>query len=266
MLTRRQLFRDALLAAGAALGGPLLGKALAMGQASRLRLATLRYGGNWNTRTGALQRVLEQVDLRTSVLVTFDAGAAAADQTTIFQFPLLWMSGDLDVQPFSEQAVENLQRHMGFGGTLFADDTSGRADSAFAQSLRGELERVFPGRKLEPLPADHAVFRSYYYLARVAGRSRVSPRLEGITVDDRTVAIFSANDLSGVLENLRPEAEFGLGGIQSEEEVLAVRQAVNIVMYALTVNYKLDQVHVSYQLSHPESYPRLRRRPDEPQR
>jgi len=267
MLSRRDILSLALLVAMLALCGLIGQSALGMGDASKLRLATLRYEGNWGTRSSAPQHALEQVDLRTSVLVSFDITTVTAQHSAIFRFPLLWMTGDREIGPLSEQAVENLRRHLRFGGTLFADDTSGKPDSPFATSLKRELKRIFPEREMQPLPQDHAVFRSYYSIAKLPGRNAVSNRMEGITIDDRAAVIFCANDLSGSLEDMRPDAwDLGPQAQAGEGQELAARLAVNIVMYALTVNYKLDQVHVSYRLSHPELYPRLSAPAEGPQR
>ncbi len=229
-----------------------------MGRASRLQIAVLRYGGNWNGRPAALRTVLEEVGHRTSILVAAKPAEASADQEELFRYPLLWMMGDGQIEPFSQAEIEGLRRHLSFGGTLVADDTSGQKDSAFARSLAEELRRILPAAELEPLPSDHAVFRSYYYVSKVAGRTVTDPRLKAISIDDRAAVIFSPNDLSGALE--RDTAGNWKHAVQSadaEDRTLALRLAVNLVVYSMTVNYKLDQVHIAYRLSHPGRYPRL---------
>jgi hypothetical protein len=267
MLTRRDLLKHAFQATGAAILGLPARALLAMGDASRLRLALLRYDGNWNARPNALLRVQEELDLRTSVLVSFDSVTVSADQGNIFRYPMLWMTGDRAMEPFSETAIGNLRRHLGSGGTLFVDDASGSANSPFRQSLERELKRIFPNEQLKALPMDHAVFRSYYYIAKTAGRQQVSEHLEGITLDGRAAVIFCANDLSGALEDLGPRRwSAEVERRQPETLTLATRLAVNLVIYALTVDYKLDQVHVSYRLSHPELYPRLETAPGDSQK
>jgi hypothetical protein len=226
-----------------------------MGQASLFRLAVLRYGGGWNTRPTAPRTVLDEVERRTSVPVSPEPATVAAQEETIFSYPFLWMTGEGPIEPLPEHAVENLRRHLSFGGTLFADDTSGRAGSAFERSFAEQLERIFPTSKLQPLPAEHAVFRAYYYLGRVGGRKVVEPSLKGVTMGDRAAVIFSANDLSGALERGAAGMwHYQVAPPESENRTLALRLAVNLVIYALTVNYKLDQVHISYRLSNPQLY------------
>jgi len=255
-LTRRQMLRRALMAAACALGGSTVRGAFGMGKASLLRLAALRYEGNWHSRPTALGTVLAEVDLRTSVRVSPEPATVAAHQEALFHYPLLWMTGDGEIEPQPEGGIENLRRHLKFGGTLFADDASGEVDSAFSRSLRRELGRVFPRLQLEPLAPDHAVYRAYYFLADVPGRIAVAPHLEGITIDDRAAVIFSANDLSGALErDAAGRWRFPVPSPQAQERTLALRLAVNLVIYAMTVNYKLDQVHAMYRMRHPRLYP-----------
>jgi hypothetical protein len=257
MMTRRGLLKNLLAGtAGWFLAHPLARTALGMGDASLLRLGVLRYEGNWNSRPNAPRTVLEELQQRTSVLAWPEPVVVAADEQAIFRCPFLWITGDQEMSPISEQAVENLRRHLTFGGTLFADDTSGAADSAFSRALRRELGRVCPTRQFEPLPHDHAVFRAYYFLSKAVGLRVVEPRLEGITMEERAVVIFSPNDLSGALErDAGGQWRLEMDSKEPEDRTLAQRLAVNLVIYATTVNYKLDQVHISYRLRHPALYP-----------
>jgi len=256
MASRRDFLRCLALTAGAALTGRMLGGAIAMGKASLLELAMLRYEGNWQSRPTALRTLAQELDRRTSVRVRPEPAVVSAEQQAIFRHPLLWMSGGGEVGALPPEAVRNLRRHLTFGGTLVADDASGKADSAFSRSLRRELSRLFPGQALEPLPAGHAVYRAFYFLSEPLGRATAAPYLQGLTLQDRAAVILSPNDLLGALERTPGGGwRYELASGNPEDRVLALRLAVNLVIYALTVNYKLDQVHISYRLRHPELYP-----------
>jgi hypothetical protein len=256
-LSRREFMGRALLGAGyALLAGPLLRAVPGMGRASLFRPGILRYGGHWDGRPTCLRTVLSEVERRTSVEVAREAVRISAGDERLFERPFLWMSGDRPMEAFSPAAVENLRRHVRFGGTLFVDDTSGREDSEFAASFQREMERIFPGRRLESLEKDHALYRSFYHLKRPAGRREVSDELEAIVIDDRAAVIFSRNDLSGALERDGTGAwQYPMAGAPMEARDLSLRLGVNLVIYAMTVNYKLDQVQISYQLRHPGRYP-----------
>jgi hypothetical protein len=88
------------------------------------------------------------------------------------------------------------------------------------------------------------VYKSFYLLDRPVGRLAISPAMEGVVRDGRLVAAYVSNDLGGAWarDNLGNwEYEVVPGGERQRE--LSFRLGVNIVIYALTVDYKKDQVH-----------------------
>jgi len=80
---------------------------------------------------------------------------------------------------------------------------------------------------------------------RPVGRVNSTQWLEGITIGETTRVIYSRNDLSGALarspdgRNLYPVTP---GGESQRRE--AIKLGINLMMYALTSNYKKDQAHV----------------------
>jgi hypothetical protein len=256
-VNRRDFLKRALRWGGSALlAGPLLPGSMAMGRASLFRLAVLRYDGNWNGRPTCPETILAELRRRTSVEAFPEPVRVDATDQQLFELPFLWLTGDRPMEAFPPAAIKNLRRHLRFGGTLVADDASGEQRSEFAASFKREIERVFPSRRLQPLDKGHAVYRSFYHLRRAAGRRAISDTLEGISIDERAAVLLSRNDLSGALERT------GTGGWQypmetgtDEGRTLSLRLAVNLAIYALTINYKLDQVQISYQLRHPGRYP-----------
>ena len=66
-----------------------------------------------------------------------------------------------------------------------------------------------------------------------------------MTIGDWTPVVYTSNDLGGALErdpfgNYRFDCSPG----GEEQRSWATRLTVNLVLYALTVNYKKDQIHV----------------------
>src|SRR5512137_1048024 len=105
--------------------------------------------------------------------------------------------------------------------------------------------RLFPTRPLAPLPTDHAVYRSFFLLRRPVGRVDVVPWLEGITIGEMTPLVYCRNDLSGALDrgpDGRDRFAVEPGGAGQRRE--AVKLGVNLVVYALTSDYKKDATHV----------------------
>ena len=110
---------------------------------------------------------------------------------------------------------------------------------------RRELKRLFPERPLAVLPRDHVIYKSFYLLNGAVGRVEIDPELYGIDVDERTVVICSRNDAGGAWsrDNVgRWMFDVVPGGDRQRE--MAFRFGVNVVMYALCLDYKRDQVHV----------------------
>ncbi len=163
----------------------------------------------------------------------------------LFNTPLLLLTGGTAFEPLSDREVDALRTYLTSGGMLIADDTSGQKDSGFARSVRAQMSRVLGGRPFEPLPVDHAIFRSYYLIDGAWGRVDVSRDLEAIRVSGRAAVVLSPNDVLGAGERdatgawARPVDPGG-----SRQRELAIRLGVNMVVYALTLDYKEDLVHL----------------------
>ncbi|NUO08531.1 MAG: DUF4159 domain-containing protein [Candidatus Brocadia sp.] len=220
----------------------------AMGEASKFAFAQLEYsGGNWNPRPNAGKRLMWEIIKRTSVEARIDTVILRAEEGMLFEFPFLYMSGDQEFPPLSEKEINHLKLYLEFGGTLLIDDCLGKGDFGFDISVHREMKRLFPHKSLERLPADHAIFKSFYLLNQAYGRIMEKTYLEAITIENRAAVIYSHNDLGGAwakdpLGNWEYEA---IPGGETQRS-MAFRLGVNIIMYALTGDYKQDQVHLPF--------------------
>ena len=126
------------------------------------------------------------------------------------------------------------------------DDCSGNINSDFRTSVIRLCKRIFPTNQLLPLPSDHSVYRSFFLLEKPAGRNIVSDVLDGIQVGQIWPLLFCANDLSGALER-RADGSSRYPVIPGGEHqrVESIKLLINVIMYALTSNYKHDQAHVA---------------------
>jgi len=81
----------------------------------------------------------------------------------------------------------------------------------------------------------------------VSGRTAVRPFLYGVAVEDLTPAILCPNDLTGAYDG-DPVGGYTHpctpGGERQRE--MTFRLGVNLVLSALTGNYKKDQVHIPF--------------------
>jgi Domain of unknown function (DUF4159) len=255
--TRRQFIRQLVIAAGALLpwvparAGMRFeaGSSRTDEPSSLFIFAQLQYrGGDWDPHPSASVELLKEVERRTSIVVSSQRHTLTATDPDLFSYPFLYLTGALDFTPFTEDEIATLRRFLNFGGIMLVNDASGYRGSAFERRFREEVPRLFPDQGLARLPFDHAVFRSYYLVRMVAGRRLVSSSLEGVTIDDDwTPLIYCPNDLGGAWErdhlgNWRHECLPGGESQRSQSFMLGV----NVVMYAMTENYKKDKIHIPF--------------------
>lgn len=215
--------------------------------AARMQAAVLALRGlGDDDRPRAVTALLAAVQRRTAVEPDLSSvPRLLPTDPALFDHPLAMLSGDKAFEPLTDREVDALRSYLTSGGMLFVDDRSGVADSAFAKMVRQEMSRVLGGRVFEVLPPDHAVYRSYYLLDRAWGRVEASRDLEAIRVGGRAAVVLSADDLLGACERdalgewARPVEPGG-----SRQREMAIRLGVNVVMYALTLDYKEDLVHL----------------------
>jgi hypothetical protein len=209
--------------------------------------AQLRYPGSWDPNPRAAERFLEALRRRTSVEAASVRRVLDVGSPDLFSLPFLHVAGRGRFPNLGSEGEGWLRRYLEHGGFVLFDDATGISDSGFAEGVGEMLARVLPGRSLQPLPADHTVFQSFYLLRGVAGRTAARPFLYGVAVEDLTPAILCPNDLTGAYDGDR------VGGYTypctpggEHQREMAFRLGVNLVLYALTGNYKKDQVHIPF--------------------
>lgn len=221
--------------------------ARAIGDASLFDVRGVDYaGGSATPRPSAPRRLAWEVRKRTSVATQLTPTRARLDDPSIFETPFLYWSGDRAFAAMSGAEVAGLRRFVELGGFVLVDDAAPDA-SGFDASIRRELGRAFPTSPLQTLPPSHTVFRSFYLVDRPVGRVEGSPLIEGIERGGRLALAYSRHDLGGALarDNLGTwEHSVVPGGDEQREQ--AIRFAVNVVLYALCLDYKDDQVHAPF--------------------
>jgi Domain of unknown function (DUF4159)/Aerotolerance regulator N-terminal len=179
-------------------------------------------------------------------------------------FPVLYWPVLKTAEGLPEATLAKIDAFMKQGGMIIFDTRDfgtgrpsgtllgGRSASAL-QRLIGSLDLP----RLEPVPEGHVLTKSFYLLRTFPGRwdggqlwveagstnqsgSRRARRADGVTS-----IIVTSNDLASAWAldaRGRPLFPVVPGGEAQRE--MAMRTGVNIVMHALTGNYKADQVHV----------------------
>jgi len=164
---------------------------------------------------------------------------------SLFSQPFVALTGDRWFDPLPDAAVTNLRLYLREGGFLFVDDASGLDDSDFDRAVRRDLARILPGTKIAPVGRDHAIYRSFFILRGVSGRLLVRRHLEGMWLGDITPVLYSRNDLTGAWWR-SSGGSFALDVVPGgrRQRIEARKQGINLVLFAVTGNYKRDVVHV----------------------
>ena len=214
------------------------------------------------TRLG-LQKLALVLDQRTSAAIAEPVAIDPARDELAFYPLIYWPIVAGRPQPPSV-AVARLTAYMRNGGTVVFDTRD-----ALAQRQDGPptpeqlwLRKLLAGvdvPELEPTPRDHVVTKTFYLLDRFVGRTDVGQTwIEALPPPDPndhaqrparagdsvSPIIIASNDLAAawaVDERGAPLHPLIPGGPRQRE--MALRGGVNLVMYALTGNYKADQVH-----------------------
>lgn len=210
--------------------------------------AQLKYrGGDWNPHPLAVPPLMEELMQRTSIEPAEARHEISLTDPELFSYPFLYLAGRYDFEPFTEEEIEILRRFLSYGGFLLADDALGQPGYGFDRSLRREMKRVFPEREFTRLALGHTALRSYYLLRRIGGMRMVHPYLEGMSIGNTTPIIYCPNDLGGAWERdqlgnwLNPCTPGG-----EEQRRDAFHLGINVILYAMTENYKEDLIHVPF--------------------
>ena len=158
----------------------------------------------------------------------------------------------------SDATRAKLTAYMKNGGTIFFDTRDGGLDAELTGGGNTALQALLAKLNippLEPVPEKHVLTRSFYLLDRFPGRYEgPAPWVEAAGANGQTASgaadgvssiIIGANDYAAAWAiNDNGEPLNALVGSADRQREFAFRTGINVVMYALTGNYKADQVHV----------------------
>jgi hypothetical protein len=216
------------------------------------------------TSRAGLEGLVKVLTARTAV----EPGPPVAvdiERDEISFFPILYWPITQDAKVLSTSAAAKLDAYMKRGGMVIFDtrDFGQGIPLGFSQrSGRGQtpLQRVLSRLdipRLEPVPESHVLTKSFYLLQTFPGRfdggqlwveatePNPSGRREARRADGVSSILITSNDFASAWaldDNNQPMFPVVPGGPRHRE--FAFRTGVNIVMYALTGNYKADQVHI----------------------
>lgn len=187
--------------------------------------------------------------------------AVNVESDPLVLFPILYWPIIASQLTLSERAIDRLSQFMRTGGTILFDTRDGgnnlptlrrRLGLGDDGSNSGRLRRLLSRLDIPPLapvPRGHVLTKSFYLLqgfpGRYAGGSVWVERRTGGANDGVSSLIIGGNDWAAAWamdERRKPLVLPTPGGARQRE--MAYRFGVNLIMYALTGNYKSDQVHI----------------------
>ncbi len=195
--------------------------------------AQIIHEGDWDPDPSAVHNLLKYARDNSTLEVKFNRQNVRLKDPKTLTYPLLYMTGHREFT-WNPEEVALLQRYLKAGGLLLADACCGRL--SFDLAFRREMAKVFPGVKLEKLPADHPLYHCHNDIRSVEYTPRVredfgsfdAPQLEGITIDGRLAVVYSRFDLGNGWEQFPHAYSYGL----KDESALQI--GTNMLVYAVT--------------------------------
>ncbi|MDO9710989.1 DUF4159 domain-containing protein [Paracraurococcus lichenis] len=191
------------------------------------------------------------VNRRTAAALA-DPAAVTPGQDDLSFYPLLYWVITPDAPQPDAQAVTALNDFMRHGGIILFDTRDEGSGEGFASGARAALRRVTRDLAIPPLAQvseDHVLRRAFYLLVDLPGRFAGGPvwvaRDQDRANDSVSPVIIGGHDWAAAWAiDARGNNPFAVVPGGTRQRTLAYRFGVNLVMYALTGNYKGDQVHV----------------------
>ncbi|MCB1531601.1 MAG: DUF4159 domain-containing protein [Alphaproteobacteria bacterium] len=182
-------------------------------------------------------------------------GVAALDpqDSSLPLFPFIYWPISPNQPAPDAQGLQNIQNYLDHGGTILFDTRDGNAprSSYLGTQNTDALRRITQFLNippLQPIGKDHVLGRAFYLLDEFPGRYRGDTLwVEGNSRNGRdgvSSVIVGSHDWAGAWAIDRSSRYTLSGGPRQQE--LATRFGINMVIYALTGNYKADQVHVPH--------------------
>ncbi|MCW5725015.1 MAG: DUF4159 domain-containing protein [Maricaulaceae bacterium] len=233
--------------------GAQTGDDFAMRAALEVRFAFIRTGDSAiDARSAAGLRGLSAEVTRRSAIEPEEAMGVDVERDEILFFPLIYWPVTPDAPALSPVAAARVSAYLQSGGLILFDTQDAGAEAARAGGAHPGLARLLDSVDVPPLalvPPDHVLTRSFYLLQDFPGRWSggrvwVEADPDGASRDGTSGVVIGAADWAAawaIDERGQPLSPVEGGERQRE---MARRFGVNLAMYAMTGNYKADQVHV----------------------
>jgi hypothetical protein len=154
-------------------------------------------------------------------------------------YPFIYWPAPPAPRRLSDAALQNVDRYLAIGGLMLVDTRD-----AGVQQRGRPAQTMLSGVDIPPLElvtTEHVLARAFYLMRSFPGRSQ-SAQLWAESAS-------AASSRDGVASIFVGDGDWasawsGQAGVSDRQRELSLRFGVNMVMVALTGNYKADQVHV----------------------
>lgn len=164
----------------------------------------------------------------------------------IFDYPIIYFTSHWEFT-FTEDEVENLQKYLARGGTLWLDDCAG--SGPFMDSVPANVQRIIPGADLEQVLIGDEKYEDFFNMIYEVDRM---PRLKEqfmqpfqvAHLNGRPAIIVCPNDYGCYWEVSTPPTAINPLGGQAHGETTPTGQVGREEVYQLSINWLL------YSLTH----------------
>jgi hypothetical protein len=234
-----------------ALSGPAMAQERDAALATRLAYVVTNDAQVDQVSRMGLAGLSDFVTRRTAATLADPAGVVPGKDDLAF-YPLLYWPIIPDADVPDGAAIAALNDYMAHGGIILIDTRNGGSGEGFADGADAALTRIAKGLAVPPLAAltpTHVLGRAFYLLqdfpGRFTGDTVWVQRDQDRSNDSVSPVIIGGHDWAAAwavdAQGRNPYATIPGG---ARQRTLAYRFGVNLVMYALTGNYKGDQVHI----------------------
>ena len=195
------------------------------------------------------------LNLRTSIEAGEPFGVTPGRDELAF-FPLLYWPVTQSQRPLDSLGQQAVSDYLRNGGTIIFDlreESAGRGLPGLMSPGQASLRSLTAGLDIPPLAPvgpDHVLTKAFYLLQDFPGRFTGGALWVETVGEDQNDGVASvivtSNDWAGAWAiDDSGRALFPLVGGNVQRE-MSFRVGVNMVMYAMTGNYKADQVHIPF--------------------
>ena len=199
--------------------------------ADTIKLARVRYKGNWNPEPAACERFGMLLTQQTGLKIEIEA--VPLEALGDCDAPVACMTGTEAVRLTEPQKMA-VKKYVAKGGLLLVDAAGGSRE--FGDRIEPDLAGIFDQRFIRRLSSENAVYKlkgneiesvSYRRKARLERGLKHDPDLRGIEIDGRVGVIFSRHDLTGGLLGI---PMYDCAGYNPDSAFKIMR---NVILYAI---------------------------------